>query len=84
MASDSGEDYYSDSAPSAQAAPAKPDENAPTALIPKSFFGGKDLTPGKECTIRVEQVMEDQVAVSYVQHREEESERDEEMEGLMS
>lgn len=84
MAADSGEDYYSDSAPPAQAAPAKPDEGAPTALIPKSFFGGKDLTPGTECRVRVDQVMEDQVAVSYVPHREEESEMDEEMSEYMT
>lgn len=84
MADDSGEDYYSDNAPTDQAAPAKPDENAPTALIPKSFFGGKNLMPGKECEIRVEQVMEDQVSVSYVSDSEEESERDEEMSEYMT
>lgn len=72
MPQNTGEDLYSDAAPvtaapeEAEAAPA--DESAETALLPKTFFAGKDLAPGTECTVRVEQVMEDQVAVSYVPH----------------
>lgn len=39
-------------------------EGPQTALIPKSFFPDEP-TVGKVCKIRVEQVMEDQVSVSY-------------------
>lgn len=41
-----------------------------TALVPLSFFGNKDVEPGKTCTVKVERVYEDQVEVSYVPHSE--------------
>lgn len=44
-----------------------------TALLPLSFFEGKDVTPGTVCSVRVERVQEDQAEVSYVPHSEEES-----------
>jgi hypothetical protein len=90
MEAGSSEDLYSDNTPNAPAAEApeqKPDEASETALVPKSFFGGKDLTPGRECKIRIEQVMEDQVAVSYVPHESSEGGEmpgDEEMSQYMS
>lgn len=41
-----------------------------TALLPISFFEGKELTPGTECKIKVQGVQEDQVEVAYVPHSE--------------
>jgi hypothetical protein len=94
MAEDSGEDLYSDQGAPPAAAPAEnadqaPDEGAQTALLPKSFFPDEPR-PGKVCRVRVEQVMDDQVAVSY-EKSEEGGEtagapmpRDEEMAGYMS
>lgn len=72
------EDFYNDSpepSPSADVAVESEAENEDSnvALLPKSFFpGDKDLKPGSTCKVRVEEVQEDQVLVSY--QREEESE----------
>lgn len=61
---------YDDSSGDSSEAPAekKKDEAHQTALLPKSFFPGKDLSVGKTCKVRVERLMEDEVAVSYVRH----------------
>lgn len=55
--------YGDDEQPSA---PEEGKSKAKTALLPLDFFQGKELQPGDTCTIRVEQVMDDQAAVSYV------------------
>lgn len=85
MADDTGEDLYSDQGSSepyqAEAEPS--DESGKTALLPKSFFGGKDLRPGTACAVRVERVLEDQIEVSYAHSGERPMERDEEMESMM-
>jgi hypothetical protein len=41
-----------------------------TALLPKSIFGQKDVTPGSECKFRVVHVYNDEVEVEYVAHDE--------------
>lgn len=43
-------------------------DDSQTGVLPKDFFQGKDLKPGAECKVRIEQVMDDEVAVSYVPH----------------
>lgn len=63
------ENYYDDS-PSPES-PAQPteesDKDSNVALLPKSFFPpDKDLTPGNTCKVKVEEVQEDQVLVTYV------------------
>lgn len=68
------QDYMSDSGPMEGGNPTPAPEEAAegkTALLPISFFEGKELTPGTECKVRVEAVQEDQVEVSYVPHTEE-------------
>lgn len=52
------------------------DEN--TALLPKSFFEGKELKPGNRCMIEIVRPYEDEVEVRYVKHgsKEEESPND--------
>ena len=64
-------DLYSDSGPTTTAeVPAEAETSAEvsegpeTALLPKSFFPDEPAV-GKVCQVRVEQVMEDQVSVSY-------------------
>lgn len=39
-----------------------------TALLPKNFFGGKDLEPGRECKVKIKKVYDDEVQVEYVAH----------------
>jgi len=69
------ENYYDDAAttaaaPAPEAETSNGAEESNVALLPKSFFpGDKDLTPGSVCQVRVEEVQEDQVLVSY-QHDE--------------
>lgn len=73
---DAANGYFSD-APEGEAEPTTPEEpkdEAKTALIPIDFFQGKELTPGSTCEIKVEQVMDDQVSVSYVAHESTEEE----------
>jgi len=58
-------------APPADQAPdeaTRTQDDAQTAVLPKDFFQGKDLKPGGECKVRIEQVMDDEVAVTYVPH----------------
>jgi hypothetical protein len=51
------------------------DEN--TTLVPKSFFGGKDLEVGKKCEVEVVALYEDEVEVKYVKHKDKEEKPDE-------
>lgn len=44
-----------------------------TALVPSEFFGDKELTPGTECTVKIDRVLDGQVQVSYVEHEAEEA-----------
>jgi hypothetical protein len=45
-----------------------------TALLPKNFFPNpEDKKPGDRCEIEVVRVHDDEVAVKYVQHDEEEN-----------
>lgn len=37
-----------------------------TALLPRTIFSGKELTPGSKCTFEVVKVYEDEVEVKYV------------------
>ena len=43
-----------------------------TALLPKAFFGNKPLEIGRECKVRIAEVLDDQVRVEYVPHQESE------------
>lgn len=45
------------------------EEESEQALLPKSFFQGKDLEVGKKCEIRVEGIYDEEIAVSYVPHK---------------
>lgn len=45
------------------------EEESEQALLPKSFFAGKELEVGKKCEVRVEGIYDDEVAVSYVPHK---------------
>ena len=79
-----GADLYDD-APMPGKPDAAPDEkkehqdDQASAVLPKSFFQGKDLTPGTQCKVEIERVMDDQVQVAYVPH--DESKEDESGEG---
>jgi hypothetical protein len=60
--------------------PPKPDggdmqdqEGSPqTAVINKDFFGSKELKVGNTCEVRIDRIMDKEVAVSYVPHDENE------------
>lgn len=47
-----------------------------TALLPRSFFQGKDLEVGKTCKIKVEGIFEDEIEVSYVRHKKDKDGKD--------
>lgn len=64
------EDLYSDGPPASEPTDngeeaAEETESAQTALLPTSFFPDQP-EPGKECTVRVARVHDDQVEVEYV------------------
>lgn len=40
-----------------------------TALIPRSWFQGKDLEVGGKCKLRVEGIFDDEIEVSYVKSK---------------
>lgn len=73
--------------------PSESESTARTALIPNEFFGGKPITPGTVCSVRIERALDGQVQVSYVEHgaesesdlgEEPEEEGDEEMSDYMN
>lgn len=43
-----------------------------TALLPKSFFGGKPIEPGTKCQIEIVHGYDDEVEVKYVSHGDKE------------
>lgn len=55
---------------------AEADSEQETALLPRSFFQGKDIEIGKTCEVKVEGVFEDEIEVSYVRHKKDESKPD--------
>lgn len=68
------------------------EDESEQALVPKSFFAGKDLKIGSKCEVRVEGIYDDEVAISYVAHKKEsdsdkdkkEKSSEDSMEGAMS
>ena len=43
-------------------------DDSDTALLPKTFFGSKELVVGKECKVKIERIMPEEVQVKYVPH----------------
>lgn len=80
-------DYYSDAAPSPEAAPATAPESAEpeeasenqTAVLPKAVLGGTDFKPGEKMILEVVEVMEDSVLVRYPTEEEVDEETEEPM-----
>ena len=69
------DDYMSDTPETAEQPvqeKTEPKNDERTALLPLSFFEGKEVTPGTVCKVRVERVHEDQAEVTYLPHSEEE------------
>lgn len=52
------------------------EEESEQALLPKSFFAGKDLEIGSKCEVRVEGIYDDEVAVSYVPKKKDKDGKD--------
>lgn len=52
------------------------EDESEQALLPKSFFGGKDLEVGKKCEVRVEGIYDEEIAVSYVPHKKDRDGKD--------
>jgi hypothetical protein len=48
-------------------------DESQTALLPKSFFGSKDLKPGHKCTVEIVRLFEDEAEVKYLPESKEES-----------
>lgn len=61
-------DMYDEATDSTQATPPKEDSGAPTGLLSKDFFMGKEPKPGDICSVKVEKIYDDQVEVSYIPH----------------
>lgn len=70
-------DLYDDGE-EATPAPRKSDKDAPetTALLPKSFFQGKDLDIGKQCKVEIVRLLDSEVEVRYVRHEDKDKEED--------
>lgn len=64
------------------------EDESEQALVPKSFFAGKDLEIGSKCEVRVEGIYDDEVAISYVAHKKDKGDKDksedDSMDGAMS
>jgi len=72
------EDYFADA--EEMEAPVEETKDASetkTALLPKNFFGSKELEIGGECSVKIVKIMDDEVQVEY-QRKEEEVEPEDE------
>lgn len=59
----------SEAAPAPEESESKEQESGEeTALLPKSFFAGKELKPGTKCQIEIVHGYGDEVEVKYVPH----------------
>jgi hypothetical protein len=75
-APDMGDEETSDEAETTEGGEDKSDSASTPGLLPKDFFHGKPLEVGTICKIKVEKVLDGQVAVSYVPHKAKESEEE--------
>lgn len=78
MAEDTTDYYQSGASPKEDdsSTPDKGDSMEDSALLPKSFFGSKELKVGSECKVKIEHLWEDEVEVSYVKHDKDKDEED--------
>lgn len=75
-------DYYqSDSAPEKSDDGKREESDSESALLPKSFFGDKDLEVGKKCEVKIVHVYEDEVEVEYVRHKKKDNDKDNDKDG---
>lgn len=67
---DESDDYYQTGG-SSKSSESESDEDAgpETALLPKSFFGSKDLEVGKKCEVEIVSKFDDEIEVKYVEHK---------------
>lgn len=56
------------------------EDETETALLPRSFFQGKNIEVGKKCEIRVEGIFDDEIEVSYVKHKKSKDGKDKDSE----
>lgn len=76
MADDS-EDYYQSGGSSKSSESENSEDAGPeTALLPKSFFQGKDLEVGKKCEVEIVSKFDDEVEVKYVEHKKDKDDDD--------
>ena len=82
------DDYYDEGGGSDKAMPEgsdnEKDNTDSTALLPKSFFQGKELEPGKQCKVEIVKLYEDEAEVKYVPHDDKESKAEEDSESPMA
>lgn len=82
------DDLYSDDAepsPAPQESGEKSEDSAQsTALLPKNFFQGKNLGPGKKCEVEIVSEHEDEVEVRYVKHGGKKESEEPELENAMT
>ena len=69
MPNDNSDNYDDSPAPAASDGgdmpeESKTDKDGQTSILPKSFFGGKDIKPGDKCDVEVVRVHENDVEVA--------------------
>jgi hypothetical protein len=62
MSSDS-QNYYDDSPDSQAPSPSADSTDVKTSILPKSFFGGRDLKVGLKCDVEITAIHENDVEV---------------------
>lgn len=72
------QDYYADAAPDQAEAPAKPEAESASdsnvATLPKQVLGGKEWKPGEEIVLKIVQVNDNGVVVTYAPEKGSEEE----------
>jgi len=72
------DDYYqgeSSPAPEGSDEDKREESDSESALLPKSFFGSKDLEVGKTCEVKIVHLYEDEAEVVYVSHKKKDKDK---------
>lgn len=70
------DDFYQSNGSSKSSDSESEDAGQETALLPKSFFQGKDLEAGKKCEIEIVSKFDDEVEVKYVEHKKDDDKKE--------
>ena len=72
---DESDDFYQSKGSKSSNNESEEDTGEETALLPKSFFQGKELEVGKKCEVEIVSLYDDEAEVKYVEHKKDDKDK---------